>query len=53
MTNPNCPQCHKNDELTQMSGVSIAGHEKYVKFYHLCFRCKIWVDENGCMIQTI
>ena len=53
MTNPKCSQCDSNFHVTQMSGVSLAGHEKYVEIYYLCFRCKVWLDDKGQMLQTI
>jgi len=44
-----CPFC--KDNLGTMSGIRLENHDDYP--ICLCFKCKIWVNLKGEMLQTI
>jgi len=47
--NPNCPFC--KEFVVQMSGARLDNHNDYPSC--LCFKCKIWINMKGEMLQTI
>lgn len=50
--NPDCPHCKSDLQVIQMSGARLTNHPEDYPLC-LCFKCKIWINEKGEMLQTI